>query len=180
MNDALKNFKKLAEKVKKPKFLVAAGILGIALLFLSSVLPADKKTDSAEKGISGEEYREQITKSVKQIVKSISGDSSPTVVVTLESGVRYTYADSGESDTVSTSGSAAKESRSSKRSYVTVKDASGGEKALVITENMPEIRGVAVICRGGETEETAESIKNAVTAALNITSKRVFVSGGTY
>ena len=56
--------------------------------------------------------------------------------------------------------------------------ADGGEQALIVTEIMPQIRGVAIICKGGNIEQTAEKIKNAVTAALNITSKRVYISGG--
>ena len=44
---------------------------------------------------------------------------------------------------------------------------------------MPEVRGVAVVCRGGDDELINEKIKNAVTAALNITSKRVYIAGGT-
>ena len=70
-------------------------------------------------------------------------------------------------------------SQSKKQSYITVKTADGGEQALIVTEFMPDVRGVAVICSDGNSEATAEKIKNAVTAALNITSKRVYISGGT-
>ncbi len=57
--------------------------------------------------------------------------------------------------------------------------ADGGEQALLVTAEMPEVRGVAVVCRGGDDELINEKIKNAVTAALNITSKRVYIAGGT-
>ena len=70
------------------------------------------------------------------------------------------------------------ESQSKSRSYVTVRTSDGSEKALLITEYMPDIRGVAIVCRGGENEQTAERIKGAVTAALDITSKRVYITGG--
>lgn len=171
---------KIKDAVKKPKVLIIIGFIGIGLIFLSSVLPSKTSKTEASKSLTASQYKDEITESVKSIVTSVSGDENPTVVVTLESGTRYTYADSGETDnTVTSGGTTNQNSQSNKRSYVTVKDSDGGEKALVITEIMPEIRGVAVICRGGEYEEISESIKNAVTAALNITSKRVYVSGGT-
>ena len=70
-------------------------------------------------------------------------------------------------------------SSENKQSYITVKTADGGEQALLVTAEMPEVRGVAVVCRGGDDELINEKIKNAVTAALNITSKRVYIAGGT-
>ena len=102
------------------------------------------------------------------------------MVVTLESGIRYSYASADETDTTSATGSTTDQSSESKKqSYITVKTADGGEQALIVTEIMPEVRGVAIICEGGNNEITAEKIKNAVTAALNITSKRVYIAGGT-
>jgi stage III sporulation protein AG len=43
---------------------------------------------------------------------------------------------------------------------------------------MPEIRGVAIVCIGGDNELIAQKIENTVTAALNITSQRVSIAGG--
>lgn len=169
---------KIKKKIKSPKVLIVLGFIGIGLIFLSSFMPS--KSDDPPASVSVSEYKKEITESVKEIVTSVTGDKDPTVVVTLDSGIRYTYADSGETDSSTASGSSTNQkSQSSKRSYVTVKDSSGAEKALIITENMPEIRGVAIVCMGGDNEQIAEKIKNAVTAALNITSKRVYISGGT-
>lgn len=171
--------KKYLNIFKKPKILVVIGLCGIGLIFASSLFPKKESSENAVSGISSEEYKKEITESIKKIVTSVSGDKNPTVVVTLESGIRYTYADSGETDSTETSGTGTNQnSSSSKRSYVTVRNSDGAEKALVITENMPEIRGVAIVCTNGNYESVSESIKDAVTAALNITSKRVYVSGG--
>ena len=48
---------------------------------------------------------------------------------------------------------------------------------MLITEKMPEIRGVAIVCEGGDSEFIKEKITNSVTAALDITSKRVYICG---
>ena len=48
----------------------------------------------------------------------------------------------------------------------------------MVTQNMPQVRGVAVICDGGDDIQLSEKINNAVCAAINITSKRVYIAGG--
>ena len=102
------------------------------------------------------------------------------MVVTLESGIKYSYADTNEGSSADKTESNSKSTSSeNKQSYITVKTADGGEQALLVTAEMPEVRGVAVVCRGGDDELINEKIKNAVTAALNITSKRVYIAGGT-
>lgn len=176
------------EKIKKiignPKLLIVLGISGILLIFVSSLFSRETKTDSkttaSNTTYTAEQYTEMLENDIKNIVTSITGDKNPTVVITLESGIRYSYASADETDTSSSTGSTNDQSSESKKqSYITVKTADGGEQALIVTEIMPEVRGVAIICSGGNEEATAEKIKNAVTSALNITSKRVYISGGT-
>lgn len=175
------------EKIKKliqnPKVLIVLGLCGIVLIFVPSLFSSsdksNKKTDSTDSVYTAEEYCETLEKDIENIVTHITGDKNPTVVITLESGIRYSYASADETDTSSSVGETNDQSSESKKqSYITVKTSDGGEQALVVTEIMPEIRGVAIICTGGNSEITAEKIKNAVTAALNITSKRVYISGG--
>lgn len=176
------------EKIKKlihnPKVLIISGLCGIGLIFISSLFPSGDKSDnknvSSGTAYTAEEYCEILKKDIENIVTHITGDKNPTVVITLESGIRYSYASADETDTSSSVGETNDQSSESKKqSYITVKTADGGEQALVVTEIMPEIRGVAIICTGGDSEAVAEKIKNAVISALNITSKRVYISGGT-
>ena len=97
----------------------------------------------------------------------------------LESGIKYSYADIREGVSANkTESNFESTSSESKQTYITVKTADGGEQALLVTTEMPEVRGVAIVCEGGDDGETNEKIQNAVTAALNITSKRVYVAGG--
>ncbi len=171
--------KKIKRILKKPKIIIALGVAGILLIFVSSNFSEKSENNTQKFSVDCEEYKNEIEENVKEITSSISGDKNPTVVVTLENSVRYTYADTGESDnTKANGGNTTQESEKNKRSYITVKDSNGGEKALIVTESMPQIRGVAIICSGGDSEEIREKIQNAVLAALNITSKRVYISGG--
>ena len=175
MNDILKKF-------KNPKILIILGISGIVLIFLSSLggsKTETQKTDSLPQ-ISVDQYRRSLEKGILKIVKSITGSKNATVVITLESGISYEYADISEgSNTDKTDKDTTASSSEEKRGYITVKRKDGSEDALLVTARMPEVRGVAIVCEGGDDQLIAEKIQNTVTAALNITSKRVSIAGGT-
>ena len=69
-----------------------------------------------------------------------------------------------------------KSSNDSELKYITVKDSHGAEKALPITQIEPKIKGVVIVCDGGNDPATQEKIISVVTTALNISSNRVFVT----
>ena len=166
-------------RLKNPKALVAIGLLGILLIFFSTFFSGDGTPDTDPQGeMTAEEYRIGLEKQLTETVKSITGSRKVSVVVTLDSGIRYTYADTVEETTSDKTESNSQSTGSGLKSgYVTVKSPQGGEEALLVTTEMPEIRGVAVVCEGGDDALLREKIENAVTAALNVTSKRVYICG---
>lgn len=172
---------RIKEIIRNPKALITIGIIGIVLIAVTSFFPKNEETAMPKTSmqIDMEEYKKELETAVKDIVTGVTGDKNATVVITLESGIKYSYADSTESDTSNSSGEKSEQKSEKKsQSYVTVRTSDGGEEALLITEIMPEIRGVAIICKGGDNELLAEKIKNAVKAALQITSQRVYIAGG--
>ncbi len=178
MNSLILKYK---DKLKSPKVLVIIGIIGILLIFISSLFTEKEevKTTELDIGISSTEYCEQLEQDIKKLVSKITGNKNVTVIVTLESGMRYKYADTKEGSVEDKSEDSTKLSSSeTKQGYITVKTAEGGEEALLVTTEMPEIRGVAIVCLGGDNELIAQKIENTVTAALNITSQRVSIAGG--
>ena len=174
MNEAVKKAEKL---IKNPKLLVTIGLVGIVLIFISSFFGGDTESGNTVSGseYSPEQYCEQLERRVQRLVEHITGDKDATVVITVDGGKSYEYADATEY-TASTSDE--QESESTNKSYITVRTADGGEQALIISETMPKVRGVAIVCDGGDDEIISKSIENAVTAALDITSKRVYIAGG--
>ena len=73
MNDLLAKY---INKLKSPKTLIIIGLIGIALIFLSSLGGnADKQTHKSDNTeISAEEYREQLEKDIKKINFDIAID----------------------------------------------------------------------------------------------------------
>lgn len=176
MNKIIENYVK---KLRSPKVLIAVGICGILLIFLSTLFSGEEKeTKTASNEFSAEEYRAELEEGVEKTVSKITGSKDVSVVITLESGIRYSYADTKEESSSDKTENQAKSSDTElKEGYITVKSADGGEQALLITAQMPEIRGVAIVCEGGDNEILNQKIQSAVMAALDITSKRVYVCG---
>lgn len=169
---------KLLSVLKNPKTLIILGITGIMLIFFSTLFTSEEVSVEESGEISVEEYRKGLEADLAETVKSITGSRKVKVIVTLDSSLRYSYADTIEESTSAETESNSQSTGSELKSgYITVKSPDGGEKALLLTTKMPEIRGVAVVCEGGDNEILREKIEKAVTAALNITSKRVYICG---
>ena len=119
---------KITGAVKNPKILIALGLTGILLICLPSFFGGRKKTETKDSGeISIEEYRAGLEKNVEEIVSSITGSKNVKVVITLESGIIYSYADTNEGTSANKTGSGQESTSSeSKQSYITVKTADGG------------------------------------------------------
>ena len=111
-------------------------------------------------------------------MEGITGDKKAKVIITLETGVRREYAtDTETKSSEKNDGSGASTGKDNKKTAITVKTADGSETALIVTEYMPQIRGVAIVYKSKNKTNQNEAIISAVTAVLGITSKRVYVGG---
>ena len=162
---------KLFANQKASRIILIAGIIGIVLIFVSGFGSKEEKESLpiADK-FSESEYLLELEKDIGQMVYGICGDSSAIVTITLDTGVVYEYANETKQKGAEDEN---KTSNESEKTYITVRDENGAETPLLITSYMPKIRGVSVICNANE--ETAEKIKNAVSAALDITSRKIYI-----
>ena len=81
-------------------------------------------------------------------------------MVTLESTVRYSYAENDKGNS---------------SEYVTIRDKDGSESGVILSENTPSVRGVAVVCKGGDKPEKKLEIIKLVSALLKLPENRVYV-----
>ncbi len=177
-------FSKLSSKDKYRNLIVVLGLVGIALIFIPSFFKEDndKKVVSVDSKISSEQYSTKLEQNLEAIVSSINGAGKARVLVTLENSTETVYATeekkNKEASEDKTNGETTrrKESDDCEKKYIKIKDSEGTEKALAVTEIQPKIKGVIVVCSGGDDPLVQQRVINAVTTALNITSKRVCVT----
>lgn len=170
MNERLKE---IFSKFKNGKALIIIGILGIALIGISSFFPSNKAEQNKTQTLNTEKYLSDIEQKVKKTICAITGNNQVSVAITLENSVEYSYADEIKSDsTEKTQGSGTDKTDKNETQYITVKLADGSESALLVTEYMPEVRGVTVVCTGTDRKE---DIENALMAMLGVSSRRICV-----
>ena len=101
-------------------------------------------------------------------------------MVTLENGVEYVYASQQKVNTDRTEDTASDSNKISQRDgteqNIIIVDTDNGLQGLLVTEIQPTVKGVVVVCEGGDLPQVQQRIIEAVTTALNISSKRVCVT----
>ncbi len=155
-------------------WLPALGICGVLLVAVSAVF-GGKEEATLPTALDTTAYIALLEERIENMVSSIDGAGQADVMITLENGIEYVYADEQRtnSDRVEQEGNV--ETRDdSQRTVVTV-DAEDGKTGLLVTEIQPTVRGVVVTCVGARDETVATMVAEAVKTALNISDKRVCV-----
>ena len=168
----MKKLPKLSEKLKKDKKLlltVAAGILGIVFIVISEFIPKSsyKKAETGEQNNNTvSSYEETLEKRLESIISSVDGAGRVQVMVTLDTSEQTQYA----KDENSKSGDKTSE-KSYEKKFVLTDDDSG----VVLKTTEPEVRGVIVVCDGGDNAAVKNGITSAVRAALSVDSNKITV-----
>lgn len=174
----------ILRKYNKKNIIVIAGIIGIILIFISTLFNNQKTSDEkTSHSIENQQhYVAKLEQNIKNIISKIDGAGNCDVLVTIESDGEIVYAteerknNQKAKDICDGKTTKVQKSGDSEKRYIKVKNKDGTEKALVVTEKKPKIRGVVVICDGGNDPKVQERITNAITIALNVTSNHVFVT----
>ena len=161
------------------KWIFGIGLAGIALIFLSGLRGTAKgKENPAQSTSSSPEYAAQLEEKLTTLISSIDGVGGCRVLVTLENGVKYQYAqeEKNEFSTAQdgTSGRTTQENNT-QRSYVVFDSDSDGKQPLIITECAPEVKGVVVVCAGARDVQVRQRVTEVVTTALALSTIQVCV-----
>lgn len=171
------NYLRGAENSKK--LLLIGAVLGVALLVLPEL--SFKKTETnKDTAVFSAAFVEQTERQLTAIIGSIEGAGACKVMLTLEKGVEYVYATQQKTNSDRQENNGADENRLTQRNdsetAAIVIDTGEKREGLLVTEIQPTVRGVVVVCEGGDREEVRTQVAEAVTVALNISSKRVYVT----
>ena len=160
---------------------LAAGLIGLLLLFVTS-LPKSANAGGAKNPaqesirIDLTAHERQLEERLCEIIAAIAGAGETRVMLTLDCGSEPIYATQGKTDSKHNySDSSSEESLSANKEYVLI-GSGAGEQGLVLKMVEPRVRGVAVICRGGDDLIVRQAIVEAVTAVLGIGSNKVSVA----
>lgn len=127
------------DEKKRTGLLVAGGILGMLLIGVSEWIPepADAAPDVQT---SDTAYVCELEERLCELISQMDGAGQTRVMVTLESDQETVYAKDTETSTTETQ-------QTSRSSHVLT---SGNSEGLVETVQEPQVRGVAVLCEGGD------------------------------
>lgn len=196
-NEALKNEKmhkgiisRMLANERTLGIIVILGLVGIFLIFISSYInPSSNSVSDTDEGMEDdpptstelENYRNSISEELGNMLASMDGVGKTKVMVTLDGTVRNVYATdvdvNGRETSRKNGGSEdADKQNTEKKSCIVIRQNDGSEKALTIGQLMPQIKGVLVICEGGDSDYIKEKIVDAVSAALDISETHICVS----
>ena len=127
-------------KLKNNKVIIVILIIGVIFLFLP---------DAPEEGADYDyNYEKEFTEKTKSILEEIEGAGRVSLVISFyDKGKTVPLTDKSES-----------------RETINEKTVSTSGKVALLKEEYPSVRGVVVVCDGGENEGVRENIINAVSA----------------
>ena len=174
-------FKNLKEKIKQDKKLLLIIILAVIAVLLLLIPELNFKSTKSNESKTAERsestYLEDTENKLKDIVSSIEGAGDAKVMVTLENSAEQVYAQNEKNKTDSDSDNQrTKSSISNEQEYVLIESNSRGEEGLIIKLIQPKIRGVAIVCQGGDSDKVKEDIIETVSAVLDISASRIYVA----
>lgn len=151
---------KLKEMLKLDKsklIILLMGLTGIALMLMSSLDGQQEPQETAEYTEVGF-YTSYLEERIIDLCNSIYGVSDTKVFLTLDTSSEYVYQDDGASDFLILSGD-------------------GGETAVKLCEIYPRVRGIAVVCVGGDIPRVKEAVTELLSAALGLPTNKIKVAG---
>ena len=169
---------------KIPMTLCILAAAAVALLLLLPGTAGDSGIQTAVTRLESEdtqEYVENLENRLSALLCSIDGVSELSVMVTLESGVEYVYATEQKSnvnllsDTLSGTEKRVENQNDTEASYIILKDASGGESAVLVKRLEPVVQAVAIVCRGAQDNVICQKLLETAATALGVPTSRVSV-----
>lgn len=163
---------------KNIKIIVLVIIFVIAIIIFMGVGNSDKSSNksinNADNYTSALEYSETLEKKLENVLNKISGAGNVNVMLTLEGSPELVYA-SDENSKTSNNGNS---STSTNSSTPIIIETAGNSNPLILTENLPKVKGVIVVSTGANNVAIKLDILNAVSTLLDISTEKICVLKG--
>jgi stage III sporulation protein AG len=150
-------------KTKGMGFILLAFAAGIILLLFP-----ENKTKEENVSPTSVQYVYSLENSLEELLKNLCGHKC-VVMISLEQGYSYTYATNEKLETLY--GDSGLTSKNVSKEYViTSKD--GNESLVILKENLPKVKGVAIVCKNGN-ETDREAIISVICSLFDISPENV-------
>lgn len=157
---------------KKSLIILAVAVVGIILTVISNFSDSsavNEETTNPEPTVFSEaEYTSQLEKRLEEMISSLSGAGRTKVTVTLECDYETVYARDGSYSQ--------KDGASDEENEYIIIDSDKQEGGLVLKTVTPKVRGVAVLCEGGDLPQVENAVSEMLEALLDVGSNHISVS----
>lgn len=155
---------------------VVVGLVGIMLVAISGLFDSDSSDNSSGQitvEYSSSQYQQQLTQELQDLLGNIEGVGEVYVMLTLESGQEYVYVmNQKQSSELSDS----RTTDNIELSPVIIEGSDGTKTPLVKLVSEPKVKGVVIVCEGGNSVFVEQRVTSAVCVALGIGANSVHVS----
>ncbi len=147
------------------KFALLLCAVGIALLSVGGKKNDTNGTDAAQSEPSELEsariYTEYLEEKIEDLLSEVDGISKVTVLLTLDGSHELVYAENSSEGAMD---------------YVII-ESGDGEEPVLVREIYASVRGIAVVCRGGERPELALAVTELLASAFDLPKTKISVAG---
>ena len=153
----------------KPIIPIVAVIIGIFLLIVPQLPRKKSATDNKTRL---ERYVESTESRLESTLSKIEGAGKTKVFITVSDTFETVYASNASID----EGASGK---STEKQLAYPKSGSGSGDPVVVKELVPDIKGVLIVCEGGNRPDVRVEITSSASTALGISTNKIYVTGGT-
>lgn len=151
---------------KKIYLLAALIFVGVIIIIVGKREPQiSEDVKSSIEELDPSQYSEMLEARIEELCNRVDGVSGAYAVVTLKGGYQAIYAIDSQSGNTS-----------SKNQTVVIGSGSG-ERAILEGYSYPEIAGIGIVCRGGDSYDVKNKIVSLVSSAFDISANKIFVVG---
>ena len=177
------DFSKIIEYISqkgKGNLLMAIGIVGILLIFISDMEISQNKRKNTEENQSLNEYREELEDEVTLLLREINGVGDVKVMITFESTSENIYVQqektANDTHKQTNENDKREETKTTFENQIVVVEQNGTDEALIEKTLQPAVQGVAVVCSGADDIKVVRDVTNSVSVVLNVPTHKICVT----
>jgi len=166
-----KTFKDVLSFVKSQKTIILLVIIFVIGIFFVFSVESEEVYEPVMENteFDFEKYTTELENKLYNLISKMDDVKNVSVMVTLESKIRNVYA--YDSDEVYDS-----DGSKIKTNHIFFSDKSGVKFPVVVTEELPKIKGVAVVCEGAENSIVKIRIIEMISSVLGVPTNRICVT----